>query len=66
MPVDYKGGEHSNLVYRSFVTPRVRLLFFLNCKAKNLVFYVVKVLRPFNSGCYDSVFFRCRQFAQGR
>ena len=28
MPVDYKGGEHSNPVYRSFVTPRVRLFFY--------------------------------------
>ena len=29
MPVDYKGGGHSNPVYRSFVTPRVRLFLFL-------------------------------------
>ena len=25
MPVDYKGGEHSKLVFRSFVTPQARL-----------------------------------------
>lgn len=35
MPVDYKGSGHSNPVYRSFVTPQVRLFFLL--KAKNLV-----------------------------
>lgn len=29
MPVDYKGGEHSNHVYRSFVTPQVRLFLYL-------------------------------------
>ncbi len=48
MPVDYKGGGHSNPVYRSFVTPRVRLFFFR--KTKNLVSHCKqtgKVLRFF-------------------
>ena len=48
MPVDYKGGGHSNPVYRSFVTPRVRLFIFR--KTKNLVSHCKqtgKVLRFF-------------------
>ena len=28
MPVDYKGGEHSKLVFRSFVTPQARLFYY--------------------------------------
>lgn len=34
MPVDYKGGEHSKPVIRSFVTPQVRLLLFFT-----MIFY---------------------------
>ena len=50
MPVDYKGGEHSKLVFRSFVTPQARLFYY---KGDYLIretvsfFISIKIQRPY-------------------
>ena len=51
MPVDYKGGEHSKPVIRSFIASLVRLFYMVSVFLNALTFFLARITRINTAFC---------------